>query len=51
MNGFVPFVGNGGTLKNRHACVDHTSRNDNKADEIGFNSKDSVTSGENADIE
>ena len=51
MNGFIPFVGNGGTLKNGHACVDHTSRDDNKADEVGFNSKGSVASGEDADVE
>ena len=51
MSGFVPFVGNGGTLKDGHECIDYTSRDDNKADQISLNSKGSVTSGENTDIE
>ena len=51
VDGFVPFVGNRRTLENRHECVDYTSRDDNKADQIGSNSKGSVASGENTDVE
>ena len=51
VNGIVPFVGNGRTLENSHECIKYTSRDDNKANQIGVNSKVSVASGENTDIE
>ena len=51
MNGIVPFLGNGRTLEDSHEFIDYTRRDDNKADQIGLDSKVSVASGENTDME
>ena len=51
LNRFIPFKGDGGTLKDGHERVGYAGRDDNKADQVDAGDKGFVTCREDPDVE